>query len=184
MHLHRNQRLLLLTSVLIFANSRCLHGQVVSTDTSQGFHWITAGVGITRWQNRPGFGLEIGYFNRFSSGLFSARFRYFDMTVTKELFLPNERQVKSIAELGGLYGLQVQQGWFCFCASGGVGMVLTTEQNNGVIENFYSLALPMEAQLLIEPLSFFGIGMSLFTDLNSKASFSGVALSVQIGRLR
>ena len=184
MHLHRNQRLLLLTSALILAYSRSLHGQVVSTDTSQGSHWITAGVGITRWQNRPGFGFEIGYSNMFSSGLFSARFRYFEMTLTKDPFLPNERQVQDITELGGLYGLQLQQGWFCFCASGGIAMVATKEQNNGVIERFYSIALPIESQLLLEPLSFLGIGISLFANLNSKASFSGVALSVQIGRLR
>jgi len=46
------------------------------------------------------------------------------------------------------------------------------------------IGLPLELQVFFRPLSFLGIGLYGFADINAARSFAGVTFCLQIGKLR
>ena len=47
-----------------------------------------------------------------------------------------------------------------------------------------TIGLPMQMELFFTPISVFGLGISFYSNVNSLKSYYGIALCIQIGRLR
>ncbi|MDI6767679.1 MAG: hypothetical protein QME52_12730 [Bacteroidota bacterium] len=77
-----------------------------------------------------------------------------------------------------LYGRAAKATYGAASVSGGISIM--SESPN---TSFTTVGIPLEAQLIWTPISVFGIGFKGFANVNSKKSFGGGLLCLQIGKL-
>ena len=97
-------------------------------------------------------------------------------------------------DVGALYGRCFKGQSTFISMSGGIGMVrginVITIYDNWIrvgqrrTEWFTTIGIPVETQLYWTPISFLGIGLYGFANLNTEESFIGALASIQIGKLR
>lgn len=104
----------------------------------------------------------------------------------------------AVSDFGVLYGRAVEaENGFASIAAGIAGVNGSYDEDGPQIlcgflgeceldppEKFTTIGLPLDVQLMWRPIGYVGIGLSGYANLNAKASFAGVSLSLQIGRLR
>ena len=56
--------------------------------------------------------------------------------------------------------------------------------NRYEMNNFTSISIPIEVNLVLKPMKFIGIGLTLFGDINAKRSSYGLLLKLEVGKLR
>lgn len=78
----------------------------------------------------------------------------------------------SIREIGLLYGKVIPTGFGSFSYSGGIGQVDGTYGS--------TIGLPIEAKLIVSPLSFLAISISLLGNLNQNRSYLGYFAGLQL----
>ncbi len=129
-----------------------------------------------------GAGANLSYLS--NAGLFSIRFIYIEQAHTMEPVSLNNFQIKQIAELSGLYGLSTKTKWFLASLSSGIGIVVGKQKSNNEENSFSTIGLPLESQLFLRPLPAVGFGITIFVNVNSKKSYTGILFCLQIGKLR
>jgi hypothetical protein len=151
--------------------------------------WISIGLGIggegiDNWQPYPSSGFSFNY----SSGSKLLRLRYY----YNSLHAPFTEQLKCVRDLGLLYGYRKQLARSAVSLSGGISLVSGyyykwlgyysgEEYDRKVIA---AVGFPFEAQLDWSPFRKFGIGLSIYGDINTEMSFYGLMLLFNIGKLR
>lgn len=94
--------------------------------------------------------------------------------------------VGGIGDLGPMYGVRSVQSWGYYGASAGVAMATgrrspTGSQNVG--NDFTTVGLPLEAEAFYDINNHLAFGLIGFADVNPQASFVGITLAVELGRL-
>lgn len=152
--------------------------------------WVSLGYGvgdneIEFWQPYPSFPLSFNY----STGSKLFRFRHYYNSLT----MPFSEQMRSVKDLGFLYGYRKELSRGSVSLSGGISLVTgyfysyEYENDTGYTydrENFSTVGFPFEAQLDWSAFRRFGIGLSIYGDINNEMSFYGIALNFNAGILR
>jgi len=87
----------------------------------------------------------------------------------------------SITEFAVLFGMAKKTKWWLASGAGGLAYVSGVDDDN---HNISTIGFPIESQLFVTPLSFFGLGVCLFGDLNTRMINYGALFCLQLGQLR
>lgn len=148
---------------LLFCTSAA-YAQQYQTNQAKNLIWGFGGGGISNQGGTIGFGLS----HQFKANLISARFlRNYDF---------EGGGGTESWEIGGIYGrsYKTQQAMI----SGGLGVAYV-----GPSPKMGTVGLPLESQIFWTPTHYFGVGFYLFGNLNTKHSFGGGLIGIQIGRV-
>ena len=138
--------------------------------------WIDFGVGVGSVDKGAG-GANLNAAYQFGENLISAR-----IAGCGKIF------GKSVNDYSILYGRAFSSSTTAMTSAGiGLGIVEGTI-SHGLFSDTEKIGpvigVPLEAQLFWRPLSFLGLGLYAFANINSKQSFVGCTISLQIGKLR
>jgi hypothetical protein len=97
------------------------------------------------------------------------------------LFFANDSDVVTLADWALLAGIGSPPSTRHMYAAAGIGVAEIGRQ--GVPER-HRLSLPLEAGASWRPLPVLGLGAVVFANLNSDATFGGVVVTLQAGKLR
>lgn len=170
----------LLLFVMLSAISLCANDRL----------WFSTGFGvgdnnIESWQPYPSFPLSFNY----AAGNKLFRFRDYYNSL-HGLFT---EQMRSVRDVGFLYGYRKEFSKGAVSVSGGIGLVTghyyeyKFEDIAGYYydrESFTAAGFPFEAQIDWNAFKYFGIGLSIYGDLNPEMSFYGMMLNFNVGSLK
>ena len=173
----------LILSVSLFTQTESLNNQPDER------LWISLGLGVSDdqidpWQPYPSSGFSFNY--SYGNKLFRLRYYY------NSLHAPFTEQMKCVEDIGFLYGYRKQFAKGAVSLSVGISLVngfyykwLGPESGETYDRISYSsVGFPFEAQLDWLPFRKFGLGMSIYCDLNSEMNYYGLMLSVNLGKVR
>ena len=93
-----------------------------------------------------------------------------------------------LADIGLLYGRESSTDSFHFSFAAGLGRVTGERGEGGLFGSREDISptigIPLELQCNWEPSNYFGLGLTGFANINIEQFFAGIALSVQLGKLR
>ena len=155
--------------LFIFTNSTC------AQSNKQRFYWLNFGFGGGS-VGEEGASVNLNAACQFNKNLLSMR-----IISCGELFGTN------LNDYSLLYGRVLTSSTVLVSFGGGLGIV-----DGSISHGLFSakekiemtIGLPIEAQLFYRPLRILGFGLYGFVNINSKKSFQGCTLSLQIGKLR
>jgi len=153
---------------------------------------VAAGLGVGDGNNASGWAGELSANLRFkrhwlltlrSSGVADNSGK-----VSKGIFcgmtgnLSCSEQNGSIGDIGGLLGY-IFYGEFGYTSAAlGISMVtLNQPLSNGTLQSTRTVGFPVETQSFWTPTGYLGLGLIVFADANTRRSYAGAAISLQIG---
>ena len=153
-----------------------VYGQNTSSDSSGHFAWGYLGLGVgSLGFEAGGFSTGVGFCYQIGKNIFSLRELYIGQ-------IPSEDYpFRGIGDIGFLYGRIAKASYGFASISAGISLVSGVRRN---YYGFFTVGIPVEAQLFWTPLAFFGIGLYGFANLNIEKSFVGALLCIQLGKLR
>tara|TARA_R110002111_G_scaffold174271_1_gene239801 strand:- start:596 stop:1150 length:555 start_codon:yes stop_codon:yes gene_type:complete len=156
-------------------------------------YWIDSGIGITTKiddQNYLAFNMSLNYVQ--NKAMYKLRF----LGVTEfNLF----GQSESVVTIGALIGKHYSNKFLQISFLGGLGIAVNEELTTNIIgstgsgwfsSSLYetkkstSLSIPLEIEFFFKPIKFYGIGISLFADINSSKPSFGILLKSGFGKFR
>jgi hypothetical protein len=153
-----------LALLCLLFSSAATFGQTTKTNQARNLIWAFGGGGISNLGGTVGAGLS----HQFKSHLLSGRFlRNYDF---------NGGGGTKSWEIGGLYGRSYKTQYAMISGSGGVAYV-------GPSPKMGTVGLPLESQVFWTPTRYFGVGIYVFGNVNTKQSFGGAMLGIQLGRV-
>lgn len=169
-----------LTCITLISVSWCF-GQS-NNKTENDYAWVNLGIGFSAVTGSLGgsVGINCSYLKKHS--IVSLRFVH-----STELDLwgwgnaPTDAD--SNGELGLLYGFGVKRTFGFASMSTGISYVGLKIYENGKEIRHASVGLPIEIQLFLTANKI-GVGIYGFANINSKSSFAGALICIQLGRLR
>lgn len=145
----------------------------VSQDPNSNRIWVNAGLGVGT-NDISGF-VNVSY--QKGNNLLSMR-----GALSGDLVFGDE-----FWDIGMLYGRATSQQRYHASISAGLAMVggkrdagFSSSGNDVPV----AIGLPLKAQLNWQPTSVLGFGLHIFANINFEHSFAGLALSLQLGKLR
>lgn len=182
----------------------CLQANYAQTiDLKTARYWADAGIGTYSSSSSAGFSLNLGLNFGFKNNVFRARF-----LTMEELNILGPSPTERFTSAGLLVGKTFSRKFFQAQVSGGLGVSTgimrgrlisdpqTTSGGMGwpsmslsdgrVFEtkSFLALSIPVEVEMLLKPIKYAGLGMSLFGDLNLKRPLIGMSFKLALGKLR
>lgn len=156
-------------------------------------YWIDTGIGITSKiddQNYIAFNISLNYVQ--DKSIYKLRL----LGITEfNLF----GQSESLVTFGALLGKHYTSKFFQISLLGGLGVTFNEELTTNVIGNTGSswfsssiyetksstlISIPLEIEFIFKPIKFYGIGVSLFADINSRKPYFGILLKSGLGKFR
>jgi hypothetical protein len=167
-----------LAGLLLISSFETIHAQNYVSPINKDYYWLNFGLGAGSIGEEGGIAINANLSYQFDSNLLSLR------TVGNgELF------GKSMTDYGVLYGRSLSQNSLFVSVGAGLAMVegsishgLFSDEEPEAIGPV--LGIPLEVQLFWRPLSFLGIGIYGFANINQEESFTGATLNLQLGKLR
>ncbi len=156
-------KLKLLLFFAFFASIGNIQAQKVTTNKAPNLYWVFGGGGISTLGGSLGFGASHQFRSHIITGRFVRNYD-FDGGGTENW------------DVGALYGRSYKTQYAMISGSAGVAYVGPSEQAG-------TIGLPLETQIFWTPTQYFGIGIYGFGNINSKGSFGGALLGLQIGRV-
>lgn len=187
----------LLIAVTLFLITGSEHGSAHAQNPGSNSHkanwwWLVGGVGSAATEKGPthaAYMMSLTYST--SLGFLSARYiggEEFQIVIWGSAPPPDK-----FGELGLLYNVNTRGGHGALsgmlAASAGVSMARISYRKSqnppGSLEQIHrtTVGLPLELSAFWDPVTFLGIGLTAFADVNSTRSFAGGLLSLQLGRL-
>jgi hypothetical protein len=184
---HGRFRFVVLLPLAIFLTNE-LFAQPDSVNKRTNHAWISLALGVFGNRDFVGFGGFAGFSYLTKPGLFSVRLSNSEnsqsiRTAEDVLLTSPNGQVESFSEASALYGRTLKRGWFMMSISAGAGL-LWGEQRNPNKNNFITVGIPCELQVMFIPLPGIGMGVSAFANANNTITHTGLAFGLQFGRLR
>ncbi|MGA9116746.1 MAG: hypothetical protein WB626_08230 [Bacteroidota bacterium] len=139
--------------------------------------WVNGGVGSASGDIGSGPLLSAGlsWSSQSGSTLLSLRTVY-TAEVEFHIFGEAGAPAESAWDAGVLYGWILRRRLWCASAGAGAGFV----GGRRVTGSFLTLGIPAESQLFLTPLSWLGVGVYWFANLNTERSFWGGLFALQI----
>lgn len=186
MLLTKQSRLLLVTLFIVVFSNSGVYAQFETVQTDSDVAWVNFGVGASS----IGISGGISVSNDIGKSLVSIR----GLTMEEVNILGPSPQ-ETAWELGVLYGRFAHASYGVASIAGGIGFVGGVHRSRHVVSSgwlvtkyeplvFRTIGLPVEGQLFWTPLSFLGIGLYGFANLNPERSFVGALLCFQFGDFR
>jgi hypothetical protein len=147
---------------LLFA-SQAVMAQTPTTNQSRNLFWVFGGGGVSTQGGSAGFGASHQFRSHIITGRFVRNYD-FDGGGTQNW------------DVGALYGRSYKSQYAMISAGGGVGYV-------GPSSTAGTVGIPLETQIFWTPTRYFGVGVYGFGNLNTKQSFAGALLGIQLGRV-
>jgi hypothetical protein len=177
MSLHVKISIRRIISFLLFISTFTLlaHAQEPSTRKDIYF-WMSPGIGLGNMGEsrelafRFGIGFQIGHL------IITAR----NAGVTEVMSTSIDEDVVDLGLTAG-YSTKTPGSDGYVSISGGVSYVRGTR---GYLDEISTVGLPIEVHLFVTPLSFAGIGLQFFGNINPERSFYGMLLCLQLGKVR
>lgn len=150
-----------------------LNEDTIQTDKSR--YWVNTGLGV----GTIGMALIAGTHYQFGPNLLSIR-----GSVTAEIF------GDEFWDIGLLYGWASSEYDYHVSFSSGIAIMGGSRSEGGLFSNTprevisAQFGVPLEGQFYWRPFRYFGLGLYGFANLNIEQLFAGLALSVQLGKLR
>ena len=170
-----------LTCITLISVSLCF-GQN-NNKSGKNYAWVNLGIGLSAVTGSLGgsVGINCSYLKKHN--IFSLRFVH-----NTELDLwgfGNHSLIgtDSNGELGLLYGFGAKRNFGFASMSTGVSYVGLKIYENGKEMRYATVGLPIELQLFLTANKI-GFGIYGFANINSKSSFAGGLICIQLGRLR
>jgi hypothetical protein len=175
--------LICLSALILFPIDCRLYAQNTSSHAEEHYFWANIGGGgcwvhggLGEDEGGVSGGISLSY--QKGSNLFSIR--YVDNEEFKLDLFGYSGPPDAVWDVGVLYGRAAKASYGLASISAGLGLVGMS--HNDI--SSYRLGIPIEGQLFFTPVSILGLGISSFANINSKKSFLGALLCLQIGRLR
>lgn len=156
-------------------------------------YWFDSGIGFTSKidnKNYIAMNLSLNYISKKS--LYKLRL----LGVTEfNIFSQSENAIS----LGGLTGMHYSSKFFQVSFLGGLGITFNEEITQNKIgstgsgffsssiyetKKYASLSIPLEIELYLKPIKFWGIGLSIFADINSRKPLFGILFKSGFGKYR
>jgi hypothetical protein len=160
--------ILLISSLFLITN----HSFAQAPKTNKSYFWLNAGVGLEFPGSSVSEGTNISY--QWKKYIVSARLNY-----TADI--SSSPPASEVVESALLFGVCKKSRFWCSSIAGGLAHMSGTTNNAVRVPTF---GFPIEAQIFITPLSFFGIGLYGFGNLNSRMPYFNILLCLQFGKLR
>lgn len=163
----KTERLLFKIKTIAFLSFWILIGthaqaQKVTTNKAPNLYWVFGGGGLSSQGGSVGFGAS----HQFRKHIITGRFvRNYDF---------NDGGTKGW-DVGALYGRSYKTQFAMISLGAGLGYVGPSSDG--------TVGIPLESQIFWTPTEYFGIGVYGFGNLNTKDSFGGALLGIQIGRV-
>jgi hypothetical protein len=175
---------LLLSIPLIISSGSSSSLQDTSSNSKTHHYWVNLGSGIG-WVDGglgedPG-GISGGAGFSYQTGPSLLSIRWVAIAELQLDLWGTSGPAEGVWDVGALYGRIAKTSWGLASVSAGLSLVGVSD-NKGV--STYHPGIPVESQLFWTPTSAFGIGLYAYGNLNSKKSFFGALLCLQIGKLR
>lgn len=154
----------------------CLHSYGFAQDNGErerGF-WTQYGFTLYGAKQSGGGGLFEGHYQK-GSNLFSLRF------VDGGELLRGENPGSEIVEYGILYGRCRRAGSKLFSSSIGIGYVNIRKRDRN---EYHTVGLLAEVQYVFAVFKYVGFGIKGMGNLNSKYSYAGVGISIDLGQMK
>lgn len=137
--------------------------QKVTTNQAPNLYWVFGGGGISTQGGSVGFGAS----HQFRQHIITGRFiRNYDF---------NGGGTENW-DVGALYGRSYKTKSAMISGGGGLAYV-------GPSGSAGTVGIPLESQIFWTPTEYFGIGIYAFGNVNTKQTFAGALLGLQIGRV-
>lgn len=91
-------------------------------------------------------------------------------------------RINGIRELSMNVGYQVDVSILTLSTSAGVGHVWGRDQTADGKKSFTGMSLPIEAQVLVNPVRYLAIGVSMSASIMAKTTISSGMVVIQVGR--
>ncbi|HQO10647.1 MAG TPA: hypothetical protein PLK90_11100 [Clostridiales bacterium] len=170
---------------LIFSITAYAENEISGIRTDPNI-WLGLSLGVSddsfyHWQPNPSSGFSFNFSKE--NQLF--RFRYY----YNSLCTPFSESLKEVRDVGILYGYCSYFKKASCSISCGISHVTGHYHEYLGMMNYKRIGIstvgfPFEAQLDWLPFRKFGLGLSLYGDLNSEMNFYGLMLSMNIGKIR
>ena len=165
--------------VLLAATLRQLQAQRQAASKN----WITIGMGQATWGGLTELGAQLSASHQAGRLVVSGRaLTGFDL-LGSVLQIPG--MIIDVEDYGLMVGPGNRPGLVRYSLGAGLGAAtITRKASSGSDSHITTVSVPLEGQLFIQPISFLGVGVYGYGDLNKEKSFWGWSISVAIGRLR
>jgi hypothetical protein len=150
---------------------------------SRSLGWVNFGIGFSGTKNFFGLagGVNAGYVSEI--GICSVRFVDADKATVDPTTLTTSR-LTHLDELSAMYGLNYNTGFLSLSASSGIGLVWFKEQATSGNRSSSSVGIPIDAQVFVTPLKVLAFGVTVFSNLNAKSTFTGLIFCLRIGKVK
>ena len=145
--------------------------------------WFTLGAGQASWGGFTEIGAEITASHQRHGRILTARI-VGGGDILGSVFAPTGAVV-SVQDVGVLAGIGNTPGLLRYSVGAGLGIAsIWHKVNNTSNAKVSRLGVPLEGQLFVQPISFLGVGIYGYGDLNKERSFWGWSIGVSLGRTR
>ena len=156
-------KLILLLFLVFFGFHEQAAAQKVTTNQAPNLYWVFGGGGMSNLGGSLGFGASHQFRSHIITGRFIRNYD-FDGGGTENW------------DIAALYGRSYKTALAMI--SGGVGVAYV-----GPSGQAGTVGLPLDTQIFWTPTEYFGVGVYGFGNINTKGSFGGALLGIQIGRV-
>lgn len=165
-----------LTGLVLPTESSLVYAQDISNKSNVQFYWVNCGLGVNSSFEVNSAGTSVSY--QTGKHLISMRYVFND-----ESQIMGWSSSEKFWDIGVLYGRSAKASCGLASISGGIGIMGGNLRREN-FQVFRTVGIPLEGQLFLRLLSFLGIGIYGFANLNLEKSFVGTLLCVQIGKLK
>jgi hypothetical protein len=156
-------------------------------------YWLDSGIGITSQLEDQSY-IAMGFSLNYIENKSHYKLRFLGISEFK-IF----GQSENVVSIGGLIGKHYSTKFTQISFLGGLGIAFNEELTTNVIgrtgsgwfsssiyetETSTMLSIPLEIEFLFKPFNFYGLGISLFADINSKKPSFGILLKSGFGKYR
>jgi hypothetical protein len=182
----------LIILVLILIQVQIMYGQQPLAETSK--YWIDAGIGnYSNFHNSGGLNWNTSV--NYMQNKISYKIRYL---YNEEFDIFGPSPAERFKSGGILIGKSILANYGHCSFLGGIGMVSGTKRGNLLYTNstligdgrhyernsFTAISIPLEVDLQYSPFKYFGIGTSLYCDLNLEYPMWGFLFKIALGKLK
>ena len=181
----KNFKFIIYLFIVIILSQSSIKSQTNMKQNSTSLYWLTLGAGFFSNKDFGGFGgnINASYYSKI--GLLSVRFLDAANSGAEPVnVITNDYRLNHINEISGMYGLNYHISFLFLSLSTGVGMVWIKKGVSPSEVTSTTLGLPIDAEIFISPLPMLGIGLKLIGNLNSKSSYRGILICIQLGKLK
>lgn len=152
-----------------------------ASDSGFTSYWLDAGIGV----GSPGLAGGVSASYLWGHTLYTVRYVY-DHEIAL-FFTPTP--LESAWDVGFLYGMAARNQMFYSSASVGIGVTGGVRRGSYISfldyesDAYTTIGIPLQGELFLTPVSFVGIGVTAFGNLNPVRSFGGVLVCLRVGKL-